>query len=175
MVPWNVQETPEPAASGHCSSVSDTSRGKYILSHSHISRFSSSSPIFSAYAINLLCIPNLQVVFSCAELRAPSSLWFPELAGSWSQTLQLAWNSRDQSRPAKRIGIRYNRKTRTRRRRRCSVLGSSCWTPDPAFSRLFAVISEQIMCKSEAGWRGFCSPASIFTLLTPPHDHICTR
>ena len=99
MVPWNVQETPEPAASGHCSSVSDTSRGKYILSsHSHISRFSSSSPIFSADAINLLCIPNLQVVFSSAELRAPPSLWFPELAGSWSQTLQLAWNSRDQSR-----------------------------------------------------------------------------
>ena len=175
MVPWNVQETPEPAASGHCSSVPDTSRGKYILSsHSHISRFSSSSPIF-ADAINLICIPNLQVTFSSAELRAPPSLWFPELAGSLSQTLQLAWNSRDQSRPVKRIGIRYNRKTRTWRRRRCSVLGSSCWTPDPAFSRLFAVISEQIMCKSEAGWRGFCNPASIFTPLTPPHYHICTR
>ena len=67
--------------------------------HTSISRFSSSSPIFSADAINLLCIPNLQVVFSSAELRAPPSLWFPELAGSWSQTLQLAWNSRDQSGP----------------------------------------------------------------------------
>ena len=41
----------------------------------------SSSPIF-ADAINLLCIPNLQVVFSSAELRAPPSLWFPELAES---------------------------------------------------------------------------------------------